>query len=98
MRSTLFFIPHELAGIPLFGWGWGLIALVIACVAWLGWTLARGKKNGRDGEPTDVSAEIITGLPVWGVAAAWLSLSCQLSSKLYPVRRSKLVCRFAVMD
>ncbi|TWU44874.1 Prolipoprotein diacylglyceryl transferase [Novipirellula aureliae] len=29
MRSTLFFIPHEVAGLPVFGFGWGLILIAV---------------------------------------------------------------------
>ena len=34
MRRTLFYLPHEIAGIPLFGWGWmlGLWLLVSAVI------------------------------------------------------------------
>ena len=33
MRQTLFFIPHELAGIPVFGFGWLLSVAVVICIA-----------------------------------------------------------------
>lgn len=35
MLQTLFHIPHELAGIPVFGFGWGLAAWVVVCLVWL---------------------------------------------------------------
>ena len=35
MRSTLFFVPHEVLGIPLFGFGWALGFLLVAGVLWL---------------------------------------------------------------
>lgn len=64
MRSTLFFIPHELAGVPLFGFGWLLGCLVLAAVVWVVWSLARK-------QPT---AELLAALPVWLVAAAIVTL------------------------
>lgn len=60
MRSTLFYIPHEVLGIPLLGFGWLLLALVIGCFAWSIWQY-------RHGLP---AKEIRSALPVWLVAAA----------------------------
>ncbi|MGN6545096.1 MAG: prolipoprotein diacylglyceryl transferase [Aureliella sp.] len=59
MRSTLFFIPHELLGVPLLGIGWLLLALVIGFIAWALWLR-------RHGEPI---SEILAGAPVWLIAA-----------------------------
>ena len=64
MRSTLFFIPHEFAGVPLFGFGWLLGCLVLAAAIWVVWSLARK-------QPT---AELLAALPVWLVAAAIVTL------------------------
>ncbi len=52
MRRTLFLIPHEIAGMPLFGWGWALILLAIA----LSIRLAVAAKNGKP--PGGVSAAV----------------------------------------
>ena len=41
MRSTLFVIPHELAGIPLFGFGWLLLAWIVLCAVMLAVLLRR---------------------------------------------------------
>ena len=41
MRSTLFIIPHDLAGIPVFGLGWLLIAWVVICIAMLAFLIRR---------------------------------------------------------
>ncbi len=38
MRSTLFFIPHEIWGVPLFGFGWLLAGLAVGVVIWLVWS------------------------------------------------------------
>jgi phosphatidylglycerol:prolipoprotein diacylglycerol transferase len=60
LRSTLFVIPHELYGIPLFGFGILLAGLVFAYVGWSAWMLTRKKSI----------QEVIGGLPVWLIAAA----------------------------
>ncbi|QDV23673.1 prolipoprotein diacylglyceryl transferase family protein [Aureliella helgolandensis] len=60
MRSTLFYVPHEIAGFPLFGVGLLLGCLVLACLAWIAWRLAT---------KTPI-AELLSALPVWCVAAA----------------------------
>jgi phosphatidylglycerol:prolipoprotein diacylglycerol transferase len=41
MRSTLLVIPHELAGIPVFGFGWLLIGWVLVCAAMLAFLIHR---------------------------------------------------------
>lgn len=70
MRSTLFFIPHEFAGMTFFGFGWLLILLVIGCVGWIAWTTWNVNRQSRTGKEVDLVAEIISGLPIWGIAAA----------------------------
>ncbi|MEM9644609.1 MAG: prolipoprotein diacylglyceryl transferase family protein [Planctomycetota bacterium] len=42
MFRTLFLIPHEFAGIPIFGAGWLLMAIAIAFVIRLGWAARKG--------------------------------------------------------
>ncbi len=64
MRSTLFFIPHELAGIPLFGFGWLLGCLVVAALVWVGWSLSRKLP----------ASELLAALPVWFVALAIVTI------------------------
>lgn len=41
MRQTLFYLPHEVAGLPLFGAGWLLIALAVFAVVLLSWLWLR---------------------------------------------------------
>lgn len=60
MRSTLFFIPHQLAGLPVFGVGWALLALVVGGGFWIAWSIF--SKRPKD--------ELFSALPVWLVAAA----------------------------
>lgn len=70
MRSTLFFIPHEFAGMPLFGFGWALIAIAIGCASWVAWTVFNRGRQRANGKEVDLAAEILTGLPIWIIAAA----------------------------
>ncbi len=70
MRSTLFFIPHEFAGMTLFGFGWALIGLLIGCASWIAWTFLSRSRQHAAGKEVDVAAEILTGLPIWLIAAA----------------------------
>lgn len=60
VRSNLFFIPHEIGGIPLFGIGWGLGLLVLAFVLWAAWLVAMKKPLGE---------ELLAALPLWLVAS-----------------------------
>ena len=60
MRSTLFVIPHEIGGVPLFGLGWILAGLVLAAIVWVAWSLAVKRP----------ASELLSALPVWLVAAA----------------------------
>ncbi|MCA9183576.1 MAG: prolipoprotein diacylglyceryl transferase [Planctomycetales bacterium] len=66
MRDTLFFIPHELFGAPLFGFGVLLVGLIVAAFVWIGWTLMRKRAPGE----ASPASELWSGLPVWLVAAA----------------------------
>ncbi len=34
MRSTLFYIPHSLGPLPIFGWGWAIIIFVLVVFVW----------------------------------------------------------------
>lgn len=58
MRSTLFYLPHQFAGLPLFGFGWALIAIVLWGIVWSIW---QSKRNNQKG--------IADSLPAWGIAA-----------------------------
>lgn len=73
MRSTLFFIPHELAGIPLFGLGWALLLWVIGGGIWIAWlSLARPTANSQQPNAVSPNAlfnEVFAGLPVLAIGA-----------------------------
>lgn len=71
MRSTLFYIPHELAGWPLFGFGWVLLALVLGCAAWIAWLVYRTNKiqpKQKSDRWQALQSELTNGLPVWAIA------------------------------
>lgn len=67
MRSTLFFIPHELLGVPLFGFGWLLAGLVVVAIVWVVGAVWRGRSSS---EQASVSSDLLAALPVWLMAAA----------------------------
>jgi phosphatidylglycerol:prolipoprotein diacylglycerol transferase len=64
VRSTLFLIPHQLLGIPLFGFGWLLACLLLAALVWGAWALARKQPW----------SELVAALPVWLVAMAVVTI------------------------
>lgn len=47
MRRTLFLIPHEIAGIPVLGVGWLMIAVIVALVVRLALARRRGLSIGQ---------------------------------------------------
>ncbi len=61
MRRTLLLIPHEIAGLPIFGFGWVLILLVVALVV-------RGVMVNRRGG--SVGSFLATEGLMWGLFAA----------------------------
>jgi phosphatidylglycerol:prolipoprotein diacylglycerol transferase len=63
MLQTLFLIPHEIAGLPVFGFGWALLAWTLVCAAWLVYV---GRTKGFGGETWSY-------LPVMLVVAAALA-------------------------
>ncbi len=60
MRSTLFYIPHDLWGVPLFGFGLFLGLLVVGFLIWTVWQLKQNRSI----------AEIFAAAPFWLVTAA----------------------------
>jgi phosphatidylglycerol:prolipoprotein diacylglycerol transferase len=64
VRSTLFLIPHQLLGIPLFGFGWLLGGLILAALIWGAWGVARKQPW----------TELLAALPVWLVAMAIVTI------------------------
>ena len=67
MRSTLFFIPHEMLGVPLFGFGWFLAGLVVVALLWIAAAIWRNKRNP---DQVSLASELLAALPVWLMAAA----------------------------
>ncbi len=64
MRQTLFYIPHELFGLPVFGLGWLLIAWVVICLL----LLVRAWRQGQG------RSEILGMLPMMILVAAAIAL------------------------
>jgi phosphatidylglycerol:prolipoprotein diacylglycerol transferase len=58
VRSTLFFIPHQIFGVPLFGWGWVLGLLILAIIG----SVILQRRSGLSW------SEIVGGLTVWLLA------------------------------
>ena len=67
MRSTLFFIPHELLGVPLFGFGWFFAALVVVAILWVAGAFWRRNHSPAQ---ASLSSDLLAALPVWLMAAA----------------------------
>ena len=65
MQRTLFFIPHSLFGVPLFGFGWMLGLLAVSFVLWL-WIVRR---SGRS-----MSTELRHNGLLWGIAAVVIAV------------------------
>jgi phosphatidylglycerol:prolipoprotein diacylglycerol transferase len=72
--QTLFYIPHEIFGLPLFGWGLGLVlwAIAAAIAGVLLWRRTEWRKEIRDSAPfvVVVAAAIVFLLPRLEVRAA----------------------------
>ena len=65
MLQTVLRIPHELAGVPIFGWGWALIVWALAATALIGFAAAR----------PNVRRNVITLIPtmlVLALVAIWV--------------------------
>ncbi len=86
MRSTLFYIPHELFGVPLLGFGWLLLVLAIGFVVWA----AIQAKRGR------LTSELPGGLPVWLIAAAIIIFLLPQIESRWPMA-SLSACQCAAM-
>ena len=71
MRRTLFLIPHEIAGLPVFGVGWILIALVIGFAVRLVIGARRGGPARAGSAPGQTLGSILAAEgPFWALAAA----------------------------
>lgn len=69
MRRTLFIIPHELMGLPVFGVGWLLLVGLLLFLARMVWARSRGESiAGRLGSEGIVWA-VVAGLVVWVLPA-----------------------------
>ena len=89
MRTTLFYIPHEVAGIPVFGLGLLLAVWAAICVARVGWIVAR----------RGWSAEIWGELPmmlILGAVIAW-ALPALTEPDGFPLHGYGVMVFFGVM-
>ncbi len=64
MLENLFYLPHRVAGIPLFGWGWLLAVWLVVSVVWIGWLVRRQGWN----------ADTRSYLPVMVIVAVAIAL------------------------
>lgn len=79
MRRTLFLIPHEIAGIPVFGVGWLLAALLLYIVVRLAWVGCRRTPEGGVGADlgagvSSVGSVIRSEAAVWGFLGLLITL------------------------
>lgn len=74
MRSTLFFIPHEIAGMPLFGFGLLFWGIVVSFASWAFWTYQRTKNAN----------EALGSLPVFGIAAGMVAFLLPRIEQVWP--------------
>lgn len=79
MRQTLFYLPHQVGPLPLFGWiSWGMLGLfVYIAVTWFLYARLRGAStgqsqggNGAQVEPTPWGDQVFN----WGLGAAILGI------------------------
>ncbi len=67
MRSTLFYIPHELFGVPLFGFGWFFAGMVVLAMLWIAAAVWRSQRRP---DQVSLASDLLAALPVWLMAAA----------------------------
>lgn len=70
MRRTLLVIPHEVAGLPVFGFGWLLIGLAVVFAVRLAWGVKRGES---------ISAVLAGEGLMWGIAAAVVAIALPMA-------------------
>jgi len=67
MRQTLFYLPHQIGPLPLFGLiSWSMLGLIL----YFGITLAHGLKQSK--KPADVKPSLVDGLMNWSIGVAAL--------------------------
>ena len=74
MRSTLFYIPAELAGVPVFGFGWLLAAWAVVCAA-IAFAVWRRTEDGR---------EVLSYVPFMAIVAAIIALVLPIMIEVGP--------------
>lgn len=76
MRSNLFVIPSEFAGLPVFGFGLLLVLLVVVAGGWAAWMWR--KPHGKD--------EVLAALPVLGLIAGAIVFLPRVFPDGFPIR------------
>lgn len=93
MLQTILYLPERIAGIPLFGFGWALLAWLIISAVWVWWLW----------KDPQTRSEVGGLLPVLGIVAAaiiWLLPMMQVHEPPYsglPIRGYGVLLLFAVL-
>lgn len=89
MRQTLFFVPHELAGLPVFGFGWIFAIWALASLGYLGWLIA------KQGFSPEVRG-LVPVLLVVGAVLLWVLPAVEEPGEGLPIRGYGVMMLLAV--
>lgn len=72
MRRTLFFIPHEIGPLPVFGFGWALAMLALAFVLRMVWASRQAKRYpaGETTQGAPTVGQVLAGEGLFWIMAA----------------------------
>ncbi|MEL7264888.1 MAG: prolipoprotein diacylglyceryl transferase family protein [Planctomycetota bacterium] len=73
MYRTLVLIPHEIAGLPVFGFGWVLILLVIGAAGFFLYRI-RNRQPDDSGQLPTVASVIMADATIWGILAVVVAI------------------------
>ncbi len=93
MRQTLFTIPHEVFGLPLFGAGWLLILWAVFCAAYLAWLFRRQGFNAETRGYLPVF--VVVALMIW-LLLPRLEMATGLGASGLPIRGYGVMLLIAV--
>lgn len=89
MRQTLFFIPHELGGLPVFGFGWIFALWALASLVYLGWLV---RQQGFSPE----ARGLVPVLLVVGAVLLWVLPAVEEPGEGLPIRGYGVMMLLAV--